>query len=70
MINTTITAGLLLRSQMRGFLNAMKMYGHLQDFSEGKSLLESTFYLKGVSPDGVSLLKRVEKQYADRGDRK
>ena len=46
--NEEITAGLLTRRKVREALRVLKMYGNIEDFRESKSLLESTFFVKGA----------------------
>lgn len=42
-----------IRRQVRDLLKTLKMYGHIQDFTEIKSFFRSTFYIK--SADAVAL---------------
>lgn len=49
----SFTAGILIRSQIRGTLDAMKMYGHISAYREAKSLLASNFYIKDADTVAV-----------------
>lgn len=52
--NETMTVGALHRGQIRSLLGALKMYGHIDDFTEVKRLLQSQFYIKGANDTAMS----------------
>ena len=56
-VNEEITAGLLIRGQVRGALMAMKMYGNIEDFVETKGVLNSLFYVKGCNEHAMATFR-------------
>jgi len=53
--NEQITVGLIYRGQIRGNLDALKMYGNIDGYTEVKGLLKSVFYIKGVDATAASI---------------
>lgn len=46
--NEQMWAGALVRGKIRGSLNALKLYGHIEGYTETKGFWDSTFYIKGA----------------------
>lgn len=61
-VNEDITAGLLIRRQVRGALAAMKMYGSIEDFVEAKGILASRFYVKGANQLALATFSEWRRQ--------
>jgi len=57
MAKIDVEVGLLMRGRMRQYLNEMKFYGADVAYMESKSLLVSSFSIKG-SEDAIMAIKR------------
>jgi hypothetical protein len=53
----TMTAGLLLRRQVRGYLQEKKFRGEVADFTEVKGFLESDFLIRDAQPKVLRALE-------------
>lgn len=60
---STIEVGIMMRGQVRGILNVMKMNGEISEYAEVKYFLSSTFHLKGLTVNGYRKLTAMHKEY-------
>lgn len=64
-MDATLEAGLVMRGSLRNWLKEKAFYGEVEEWTELKGFLESSFLVRGMSEAAWREFEAIEKHQAD-----